>query len=264
MLEADHPSTNRLALYLTPEHDCSYLPGRRSQTLFLDPYVQPQPSLLQQLLSHGFRRSGDHVYRPHCPDCRSCVAVRIPVADFKPRRSQRRCQRRNADGVQVRIKPPQLDADHYRLYLRYTGARHSDGGMADMDETRYLEFLTTRWCDTLFVEFRRGERLMAVAVTDRLPNALSAVYTFFDPRLSEFSPGAYSILWQIAEARRRGLEHLYLGYWIGESGKMSYKEQYRPLEAWDGSGWRRFEAGEVVKLDFSPQRHRGHRETTSI
>ncbi len=247
MHEANPPPPNRLALYLTPEHTCSYLPGRLSQTLFLDPYVQPLPSLLQTLLSLGFRRSGDHVYRPQCPNCRSCVAVRIPVADFQPRRSQRRCRRRNADEVQVRIKPPELDADHHRLYLRYTRARHAGGSMADMDEGHYLEFLTTRWCDTLFVEFRRGEQLMAVAVTDRLPNALSAVYTFFDPLLSEFSPGVYSVLWQISEARRRGLEHLYLGYWIGESEKMSYKEQYRPLEAWDGREWRRFEAGEALE-----------------
>lgn len=247
MHQAAPPSPNRIALYLTPEHDCSYLPDRRARTLFLDPYVRPHPRLLQQLLGQGFRRSGDHVYRPHCPGCHACVAVRIPVVDFKPRRSQRRCDRRNADGVQVRIRPPELDVEHYRLYRRYIGARHPDGSMAEMDETRYLEFLTTRWCDTLFVEFRRGERLMAVAVTDRLPNALSAVYTFFEPRLSAFSPGVYSILWQIDKAQRLGLEHLYLGYWIGESDKMSYKEQYRPLEAWDGRGWRRREAGEALK-----------------
>jgi len=252
MHQADQPASNRLALYLTPEHECSYLPERRAQTLFLDPYARPHPQLLQQLLAQGFRRSGDHVYRPNCPECQACVAVRIPVAAFRTRRSQRRCIRRNANQVRVRIRPAQLEEEHFGLYQRYIGSRHPDGSMSDMDEERYLEFLTTRWCKTLFVEFLRDERLMAVAVTDRLPNALSAVYTFFDPELSDCSPGVLAILWQISEAQRRGLQHLYLGYWIGESHKMSYKQEYRPLEAWDGSGWRRFGAGEEIQVSSPP------------
>ena len=81
---------------------------------------------------------------------------------------------------------------------------------------------------------------MGVAVTDVLPNALSAVYTFFDPGQSARSPGTFAILWQIAEAHRRGLAHLYLGYWIGACRKMSYKERFRPIEAWDGRQWRRY------------------------
>ena len=90
---------------------------------------------------------------------------------------------------------------------------------------------------------------MAVAVTDVLPNALSAVYTFFDPTLGRFSPGVFAILWQIDEARRRGLKHLYMGYWIADSKKMRYKDQYRPLEAWNGRAWRRFEPDESITLN---------------
>ena len=90
---------------------------------------------------------------------------------------------------------------------------------------------------------------MAVAVVDRLPKGLSAAYTFFDPDLSVFSPGTLSILWQIAEAARRGLPYLYLGFWVRNCEKMSYKDQFRPLEAWDGKGWRRFTRGEPIVFD---------------
>lgn len=249
MRDAHDPSPDQIALYVTPDHDCAYLPENRAKTLFLDPYARPDPTLYQQLLDRGFRRSGDHIYRPNCPACRACVPVRIPVEEFRPRRSQRRCLQRNADRVEVIFKPPAYNPTHYRLYLHYTGERHKEGGMADADEARYLEFLTARCCTTLFVEFRRQRQLMAVAVTDILPNALSAVYTFFEPALSRFSPGVLSILWQIDEARRRGLKHLYLGYWIANSGKMRYKEQYRPLEAWNGYEWRRFERDESISLD---------------
>ncbi len=243
MRDRSGPDTSGIALYLTPEHECSYLPGQLARTLFIDPSTPPQPALYQYLLNAGFRRSGDHVYRPHCSACQACVPVRLPVTEFRPRRNQRRCWRANAWKIQIRIRPAGFTQAHFELYLRYTGSRHREGGMAEADEERYLEFLTTRWCPSEFVEFHLEDRLMAVAVTDVLPNALSAVYTFFDPELSAFSPGTFAILWQIAQARARGLQHLYLGYWIRDCDKMSYKERFRPLEAWDGRQWRNYGPG---------------------
>jgi len=246
-MDDDLPTANeQTALYLTPEHPCAYLPGRPSRTLFLDPQARRDPLFYQYLLANGFRRSGDHVYRPHCPNCSACVPVRIPALQFRARRSQRRCWKRNAHDLTVLRKPAEFDAEHYRLYQRYTAARHEEGGMAEADENRYMEFLGTSWCESLFVEFRQGGRLMAVAVTDVMPGALSAVYTFFDPDLSAFSPGVLAILWQIREAQRLRIPHLYLGYWIGESDKMRYKQEYRPLEAWTGDRWRRFDADEPL------------------
>ena len=109
--------------------------------------------------------------------------------------------------------------------------------MENADEERYMSFLTTHWCKTQFVEFHCQRQLMAVAVTDVLPNVLSAVYTFFDPALERFSPGVLAILWQIEEARRRGLEYLYLGYWIAESPKMAYKIRFRPAQILVNNEW---------------------------
>lgn len=246
MRDRSHHQSSEIALYLTPERQCAYLSDRLARTLFIDPGSEPSADTFRYLLNIGFRRSGDHVYRPHCDACRACVPVRVPVDAFVPRRSQRRCRRANIDRVQVRSMKPGLHPGQFELYLRYTGSRHIEGGMADADEARYMEFLTTRWCSSEFFEFRRDGRLMAVAVTDVLPDALSAVYTFFDPDLSAVSPGTFAILWQIEEARRRGHRHLYLGYWIGGCGKMSYKEGFRPLEAWDGRKWRRFEPGTTI------------------
>ena len=96
------------------------------------------------------------------------------------------------------------------------------------------------------LELRLDSRLMAVAVTDMLPGCLSAVYTFFDPEFSDRAPGTYAILCQIEEARRLGLEHLYLGYWIGACRKMSYKDRFRPLEAWSDEGWKRYDRGAEI------------------
>ena len=102
--------------------------------------------------------------------------------------------------------------------------------MNDTSEQQYLDFLTAPWSDTLFVEFRLDGRLLAVAVTDRLAQGLSAVYTFFDPDCEKLSPGVFAILWQIAETRRLGLGRFYLGFLVPGCRKMAYKAEYRPLQ----------------------------------
>jgi arginine-tRNA-protein transferase len=160
------------------------------------------------------------------------------VREFRPRRSQRRAWRANAD-LEVRPARPLFSEEHFRLYERYLTARHSGGGMDEPTPGQYLEFLTSPWADTVFYEFRQGGALVAVAVADRLEDGLSAVYTFFDPDLPARSLGVFAILWEVAEARRLDREFVYLGYWIRESAKMRYKAEYRPLEYLTGAGWRR-------------------------
>ena len=237
-----------LPLYITEPHACPYLPGLSARTLFVDPSAPMDSVLYEALLARGFRRSGAHVYRPACKTCQRCVSVRIPIEEFAPNRSQRRNQTRNLNQVLIRSRPANWDPEHYALYRSYIHSRHGDGSMADVASERYSEFLLAPWGGaTRFLELRMDTRLMAVAVTDHLPSCLSAVYTFFDPELSEHAPGTYAILCQIEEARRLGLAHLYLGYWIEECPKMSYKDRFRPLEAWIGERWRRYDRGVEIR-----------------
>ena len=93
----DSLNIEELAFYLTPEHECSYLPGESAMTLFADPHRVIDTDLYSKLIQFGFRRSGQHVYRPRCPLCDKCIPVRIVTADFRANRSQRRNWRDNAD-----------------------------------------------------------------------------------------------------------------------------------------------------------------------
>jgi arginine-tRNA-protein transferase len=238
-------SDRRLDLYRTAPHPCGYLPDRQASSLLVDPSAQLSPGLYSRLLARGFRRSGNHVYRPWCEGCRRCVAARVPVAQFSPARRQRRTARRNLDLVAAPL-PAAFRSEHYRLYQAYTAARHGDGEMAKSDPEAYLAFLTAAWADTAFLELRLDGRLLAVAVTDLMPDSLSAVYTFFDPTLGSRSLGVEAVLRQIAWARSLNLEWLYLGYWIDGCRKMAYKAEYRPLEVLTEAGWRRFGRGQEL------------------
>ena len=139
------------------------------------------------------------------------MPARLPVADFKPNRQQRRILSRNAD-LQVRAVRPAFSEEYYDLYARYIEQRHADGDMHPPNREQFSTFLVRDLPFSRFYEFRLDGNLLAVAVTDVLPNGLSAVYTFYDPDEEHRSLGRFAILWQIAETARQGLHAVYLGY----------------------------------------------------
>jgi len=227
---------NKPDLYLSMPHPCSYLDGRMSTILFVDPQRVLNAGEYGAFVRQGFRRSGDLVYRPHCQGCNACVAARVPVREFAPSRGQQRVWSRNRD-IEVLQIPARFEPVHFDLYRRYQAGRHPNSGMNDADPQKYLGFLSSRQVETVFLELRMEGQLLGVAVADVLPDGLSAVYTFFDPDLPQRGLGVYAVLWEIAETARRGLDYLYLGYWIAESPKMSYKTNYQPIEALRDGRW---------------------------
>ena len=228
---------DNVRMFRTGTHPCGYWADREARDLVLDPRDPRLPQLYPMALDWGFRRSGDIVYRPSCVGCQACVAVRVPVATFRPDRSQRRCVQRNAD-VDARIVAPVRSAEHLALYRKYLVSRHPGGGMDDHGAAEFEQFLIGSWNEARFLELREhaSHRLLAVAVTDLAADALSAVYTFYDPDI-EASYGTYGVLWQVEQTRQMRLPHLYLGYWIEGSPKMRYKAQFLPHERLVGSTW---------------------------
>jgi arginine-tRNA-protein transferase len=233
----------RLQFYLTAPYPCSYLPERQARSQVATPGNLIDTALFSELARLGFRRSGLYVYRPRCDDCAACVPVRLPVARFRPSRSQRRCQQRNAD-LTLQLRPLVFDEVHYRLYRRYQASRHAGGGMDSDDYEQYRSFLLASRVDSALAEFSLAGEVVMVSLVDRLLDGLSAVYTFFEPDLPRRSLGVFGVLSQIHLASRMGLPYLYLGYWIRQSPKMAYKSGYRPLEAFQAGRWQALENGE--------------------
>ncbi len=230
------PKLQSLKLFTTPEHLCSYIEGAFATTLFVDPSTHIDQHTYSQLAMLGFRRSGANYYKPHCARCNACIPVRIPVATFAPNRSQTRALQK-ASRLTTHIKPVGFDKKHYQLYEKYINCQHGDGDMYPATPDQYESFIIQCSENTFFVEFHQSDRLVAVAVVDELTNALSAVYTFYDPDCRHLNLGTLAVLWQVAHAKRMGLDFVYLGYWIAACAKMRYKSRFRPLEQLAEEGW---------------------------
>ena len=228
-------------VFISLEHTCGYYPDRIAQNLVLDPIADAQKALYDAAIVRGFRRGGGHIYRPHCAQCNACVASRIDVAKFQLSRAQRRCLKLNAD-LRVARCEAVLTEEYFALYQRYLAGRHAGGGMDEPGVEDFSRFLFSKWSETEFIEFRLGERLLGVAVTDITSTGFSAVYCFYDPSEAKRSLGAFAILSQIELSRAAGYSHLYLGFWLDGHAKMHYKSTYSGFELLHDGAWHAFDA----------------------
>ena len=229
--------TESLAVYASAPHPCSYIDGEEAEALFIDPNIDIKPEQYSHLATLGFRRSGKLIYRPDCQHCQACIPIRLPVKHFKASKSQKRIIKKNADLVIEQISSIEA-TEFYQLYENYINQRHADGDMYPADEEQYLSFLGNALGSTQYFTFSTQDKLIAVAVVDRLDDGLSAVYTFFDPTENERSLGTFAVLWQIEHAKALELNHLYLGYWVKGSQKMEYKSRFKPAEILINQQWR--------------------------
>ncbi|HHW4679660.1 MAG TPA: arginyltransferase [Xylella sp.] len=245
-------------LFSTKLHACGYWPDRWARNVIVDPNDPRLSTIYPQALTWGFRRSGDLLYRPHCEHCSACIPVRINVNAFVPNRTQRRCMTHNATLV-THIVPAERRKEQLSLYQRYLRQRHPDGDMADHGASEFDQFLIGRWAYARFMEIREPTtnqapgRLLAVAVTDLTEQALSAVYTFYEPEATDRSLGTLAILHQIQWAKREQRPYLYLGYWIKDHLKMDYKRRFKALEMYDGQQWHRFPS--IDRSTLTPHHH---------
>ena len=217
--------------FVSDDTRCSYLPdqtARLDHLLLLD----ITPDILERFLERGWRRFGAVYFRPICSACSECVPIRLPADRFAPSRSQIRAQNRST--LRLEIGKPRVTADRIDLCNRWQksqGARR-DWDNQEMDERRYfLEFGIPHPAAMEFAYYDDAggdPRLVAVGLVDLMPNAVSAVYTYYDPEYASQSPGTRCILDQVDYARTHGLAWVYLGYRVLGCRSSEYKARFRP------------------------------------
>jgi arginine-tRNA-protein transferase len=254
--------------YVAEPSACGYLPDRQ-WSLEYEFVAALSPAEYQQRMLEGWRRFGRMLFRPQCPSCRACQALRVPVERFRPSRSQRRARQRNEGEVVLRIGPPRLTREKLALYDRYHEFQSAAKGWpehpahdAGSYRNSFLDqpFPVEEWCYFL------RQRLVGVGYVDALlgvpaapapdapgrvplatvdgtpmPGGLSAIYFYYDPRERRRSLGTWNVLCVIDEARRRGLPWVYLGYHVAGCASLEYKADFAPNQARQEDGhWREF------------------------
>lgn len=229
---------SKIKVYATHPHPCSYQQDREATTLFIDPSARIDAIAYRDLTEIGFRRSGAHYYRPHCKSCNDCIPARIPVDLFHASRRQKRVQNKNSD-LEINDVASIDGEEYYQLYARYIEGRHVNGDMYPPTREQYQQFLVRDASFCQFTEFRLDGELICVSVRDDLQDSYSAIYTFFDPEHSQRGLGNLAILWLVELCKQQNRHYLYLGYWIRQCRKMSYKIEYRPIELLLNGRWQR-------------------------
>ena len=90
-----------------------------------------------------------------------------------------------------------------------------------------------------------------MASCDVCRSSLSSVYFYYDPAEARRGLGTFGALYEIEAARRLGIPHYYLGYWIAGCGTMDYKAGFRPNEVLCPDGvWREGEGGGAISAHY--------------
>jgi arginyl-tRNA--protein-N-Asp/Glu arginylyltransferase len=220
---------------LTQQFDCNYLPDQQEQLLVCVEPADVLKNVFSDLTESGFRRSGSQIYRPQCSTCKACQSIRVIARVFKHSKSQKRVLVKNRDLV-IQISN-ESKPEYYPLYESYVNQIHFDGSMFPATKEQYQGFVNCEWQKPLFIEAWLDNKLIGVAVTDKLDYGYSALYTFFEPSMSKRSLGTFFILKQIELAAGENLPYLYLGYQVDACQKMNYKQNFYPHERFFGNNW---------------------------
>lgn len=232
-----------LGRFTAPASKCGYLP-EQSWRLEYERVAMLSPAEYMQRLEEGWRRFGMMMFRPRCRSCQACRSIRVVVDRFQPHRSQRRVAKLNEGTVRLVIGSPELTPDKLDLYDRFHARQATVIGWPEhpsQDAYEYLScfvenpFPTEEW--TYYIE----DRLVGVGYVDPLPAGLSAIYFFYDPDERWRSPGTWNVLQVLGEASRRGVPHVYLGYYVADCRSMNYKSRFQPNETLESDGhWHAF------------------------
>ncbi len=195
--------------YIAFPRVCAYLPDRLARMEYEYVSALSAEEYLTRMLA-GWRRFGKVLFRPQCPGCNECRAVRVRVADFRPNRSQRRAATANEDIVSLRIHKPSVSQQKLAMYDKFHTFQTADKGWPEhpaQDAATYAEsfvyhpFPVEEWC------YYVGRKLVGVGYVDPLPGppqpieedgdegrqplpmvdantnvgGLSAIYFFYDP-----------------------------------------------------------------------------------
>ena len=220
--------------WVSEQTACEYLPQELSSTEYRVLF-DVSSEQLETFFERGWRRFGPVYFRPACKACNACVPLRILVDEFQMSKQQKRVWKK-AQQFRLKVSKPAVDECRLSLHRLWHSSQRSKRGWskdATTLEDYYHQFAFPHESGLEFSYWDDSdglEKLVAIALVDQTPNALSAMYTFYDPSYADFSLGTASILYQIQKAKEWRKKWLYLGFRVLGCMSSEYKQRFQPHE----------------------------------
>lgn len=191
-------------------------------------------------LAQGYRRFGNVLYRNVCKSCTACRPLRLFPDRFWTSKSQKRTLRSNR-AIRVEIQsPPYITPEKLNLFMKYQNSKHAIKEKEPPDYSSHIICSHYGYIHTIEMNYYLGNRLIGVGIVDEGYDSLSSNYFYYDTDFLERRPGIFSILEEISLAKKMGKRFFYLGFYIEENPKMSYKKFFRPNQSLERGTWKIF------------------------
>lgn len=216
------------------DESCSYIKGLEQTThykIIHDCSVEQCEALIER----GWRRFGNMFFRPICRTCTACESVKIDAMNYHFSKSARRIMKKCKE-FKIHIQHPTMSKQHLDIFERYHQHMHQKRGWEQQPinaRNYYMSFVHGYNDFGYEILYFDGDKLIAVDLIDILPNGISSIYFYYDPDYASYSLGKYSLYKQIRLAQKKGLEWIYLGYYVEECQSLAYKKEYEPLYTLD-------------------------------
>ena len=221
----------KVSEFLEENRPCAYFDDRLSDIRYK--FINNcDEKTYYKMIERGWRRFGNIHFVPECKSCFDCKTIRIDVNKFKFSKSHKRVLRKNRD-ISICVQKPTISVEHLNLFNKYHQYMKNKKGWSENIITpseyqaSYIDGASSYGKEILYF---LDKKLIGVALSDILNNAISAVYCFYDHDFKNRSIGKFSILTQINIAKQLKIPYLFLGYWIKDHLSMGYKEDYTPFD----------------------------------
>ena len=240
MIDINPKSVLEQPIYmLTKATSCPYLTGKVEKRIATD--ITHNRNIYEELSLNGFRRVENWMYRPICDNCSACKSYRVDISNFKLTKSLKRVYN-NLKNINFQLLKNNATQEHFELFKKYQLKRHAGGSMSYMDEDEFSSMIETSPINTFLMEFRDNyKKLIGVILLDIDEKNMSAVYSFFDPKLKNLGLGNYMIIQSLLFGKKNKYKYLYLGYYIEEISSMAYKARFKPGQILNNNEWKNFE-----------------------
>ena len=134
-----------------------------------------------------------------------------------------------------------LTTEKIMLYHKYVNSKHAEGKKEELgDSVNILMAIHYGYGRIMEMEYYLDDKLIGVGVVDEGVDSLSSNYFYYDTDYLDRRLGIFSILQEIKLAQNMGRKYYYLGFYIEENPKMSYKKYFRPNQILENGEWREF------------------------